>query len=169
MPTDKKKFSTWLAAEHGVEIRDMRETNFPLFWKFAKAGAFAKAGKVIFVKNLEKLNEESLCRKLCHELRHIERQRSKGWPLYLASYIFSQKFRRDDEVLAYTRNMEFDFLFGVKDRGPGYYVDQMKKIHFLKSRHIRIARKKLNERSRKIENGAFTWVRDNYKKYLGSK
>lgn len=161
MGKEKKNFTEWLIDHHNVRVRDFNKTCVPWLWrKFDHVGGLAVRGKDIFIRHLKNNSENQLERRLLHELKHISRQRKRGWISWLWAYRL-QSFRRKEEVMAYTRNMEWYFIRGSNDDSiVGHYAKAIARSYRLNRRQEAKARYALHGNWGKIKRGEFREVRD---------
>jgi hypothetical protein len=163
----EKKFSEWLISEYRLVVRDMSETNLPWLWRLFNVSAFAVRGKYVYIRDLAKRSERSLCRTLVHEIRHIRRQRGRlGWFVFLFRYGTSQSFRAMEEVQAYTRSLEARVMYGI-EASPTYYAKLIRDNYRVNEQQYLKARSVLIENYGKIKRGEIHIVRDLWNKFQG--
>ena len=162
MSSEKIPFSKWLAKKFNVSVQDMSKTKFPRLWlKFTGAHAIAVKKKYVYVRDLAGLPEDKLWVLLVHEIcRHICRQRRITWTLFLVRYALSQRFRRDEEINAFSYTMEAYYIQGKNiSTLPGQIAAVLDDVYLLSDKHAKHAEKKLTERVAKIKSGEFSEVR----------
>lgn len=152
-----------LAEKLNVRFKDFSELEPPRLWKaFVKtAKAMSIRGKRIYVRDLRTTNEYDRTRILCHESRHIEKQRKWPWSLYVMRYYLSKSFRRSAEVWAYARTIEWHFINGRDiDASPYVYAMTIRDRYFVGDKQYRKAQKQLIEICDEIKQGTRRTVRN---------
>lgn len=156
------KFSTWLAKKYKVKVKDFDQSKTPRFWrKFKDIHAMAVKGKIVYIRDLDDISEESLWTTLVHEIYgHIRRQKRLTWFIYLARYAFSQSFRAGDEVNAYSRSMEAMHIRKIPITGmPADAAKKLDRNYLLNKKWTRWAKKRLERNMKEILSGEMHTVR----------